>query len=162
MPLRRYTHEVCADSGHALAANAKAELAKALSALQGAENALVASRLDRAMDSQRRVEEEALSLTKNVNTLYQRAVKWKSEQKRFRSAVEVRITRLIHSLAELNGGLTAYDPITQGLDNFAIWAANTEDDLHAVAGNLEYVCAVLERENAGSNGNAETASSATQ
>lgn len=45
----------------------------------------------------------------------------------------------------------------QGLDNFAIWAVSMEDDLYAIAGNLEYVCAVLERENA----NGETVSSAS-
>ena len=32
------------------------------------------------------------------------------------------------------------------MNQFAEWAAATEIDLHAVAGNLEYVCAVLEKE----------------
>lgn len=34
----------------------------------------------------------------------------------------------------------------QGLDRFAEWAAATESDLHAIAGNLEYVSSVLEKE----------------
>lgn len=36
------------------------------------------------------MEEAALRLTKNVNSLYQRAAKWKAEQRRFRAHLEVR------------------------------------------------------------------------
>lgn len=34
----------------------------------------------------------------------------------------------------------------QGLDKFAEWAVAAEADLRAIAGNLEYVSAVLEKE----------------
>lgn len=71
-------------------AQAKAEIAKALSALQSAQNELLASKLESAITAQRNVELEALNFTKNVNGLYQRAAKWKSEQKRLRGALEVR------------------------------------------------------------------------
>ncbi|TMW57607.1 hypothetical protein Poli38472_003532 [Pythium oligandrum] len=109
------------------AAQAKLAIAKALGDLQLAHNNLLASKLDTAISTQRRVEEEALSFSKNVNSLYQRATKWKSEQKRFRA-----------SLA--------------GLDKFEDWAASVESDLQSIATNLEYVSAVLERESADANG----------
>jgi hypothetical protein len=37
----------------------------------------------------------------------------------------------------------------QGLDKFAEWAVAAEADLRAIAGNLEYVSAVLEKESEG-------------
>ncbi|GLD96204.1 hypothetical protein PINS_up004882 [Pythium insidiosum] len=100
---------------------------KALADLQLANNNLMAMMLDDAISAQRRVEEEALMFTKNVNTLYQRAAKWKAEQRRFRSSLE-------------------------GLDKFEEWATTIEGDLQAIAGNLEYVCAVLEKESNEANG----------
>ncbi|GAB9469926.1 hypothetical protein Gpo141_00007187 [Globisporangium polare] len=103
------------------ASQAKAEIAKALSALQAAQNELLASKLESAITAQRNVELEALNFTKNVNSLYQRAAKWKSEQKRLRGALE-------------------------GLDKFEDWATATEIELQGIAGNLEYVCSVLEKE----------------
>ncbi|POM75318.1 Hypothetical protein PHPALM_7593 [Phytophthora palmivora] len=103
------------------ALHAKVQLAEALNALKTAQSRLLVKRLDETIQEQRNVEQEALSYSKNVNKLYQRATKWKAEQKRFRSSLD-------------------------GLDRFAEWAATTENDLHAIAGNLEYVCAVLEKE----------------
>ncbi|TDH67698.1 hypothetical protein CCR75_008326 [Bremia lactucae] len=103
------------------AARAKAELAVTLDELKAAQDQLLVKRLDDAIEEQRKVEQEALAYSKNVNSLYQRAVKWKADQKRFQS-----------SLKEL--------------DQFAKWAVATEHDLHAIAGNLEYVWAVLEKE----------------
>lgn len=110
-----------------MAEQAKATLAQAMADLQRAQDALLASKLDASIAAQRRVEEEALLLTKSVNTQYQRAVKWKSEQKRFRSSLE-------------------------GLDGVGEWARRVEKDLAAIAGNLEYVCAVIERGSAEGNG----------
>uniref|UniRef100_M4BJF1 Uncharacterized protein n=1 Tax=Hyaloperonospora arabidopsidis (strain Emoy2) TaxID=559515 RepID=M4BJF1_HYAAE len=103
------------------AVHAKVQLTESLDALKAAQSRLLGKRLDDAIDKQRNVEKEALAYLKNVNSMCQRAAKWKSEQKRFRL-----------SLDEMN--------------QFAEWAAATEIDLHAVAGNLEYVCAVLEKE----------------
>ncbi|KAJ0395026.1 hypothetical protein P43SY_003239 [Pythium insidiosum] len=109
------------------AARAKSAMESALADLQLANNNLMAMKLDDAIAAQRRVEEEALVFTKNVNTLYQRAAKWKAEQRRFRSSLE-------------------------GLDTFEAWATSIEGDLQAIAGNLEYVCAVLEKEGADTHG----------
>ncbi|KAG3202266.1 hypothetical protein JG687_00000719 [Phytophthora cactorum] len=103
------------------AVHAKAQLAESLDALKTAQSRLLVKRLDKAIEEQRNVEQEALAYSKNVNRLYQRAAKWKAEQKRFRSTLD-------------------------GLDRFAEWAAATENDLHAIAGNLEYVWSVLEKE----------------
>ncbi|OWZ04161.1 hypothetical protein PHMEG_00023981 [Phytophthora megakarya] len=103
------------------AVHAKIQLGEALDALKGAQSRLLVKRLDETIQEQRNVEQEALAYSKNVNQLYQRAAKWKAEQKRFRTSLD-------------------------GLDRFAEWAAATENDLHAIAGNLEYVCAVLEKE----------------
>jgi len=80
-------------SGAALRASAalkKAELARSLHALHEAQGRLLGDRLDWAITDQRDVEEAALRLTKNVNSLYQRAAKWKAEQRRFRAHLEVR------------------------------------------------------------------------
>lgn len=106
---------------HDDAAHAKANLTEAFEELKAAQSRLLVKRLDETIQEQRNVELEALSYSKNVNSLYQRAAKWKAEQRRFRSTLE-------------------------GLDKFVEWAASTETDLHAVAGNLEYVCAVLDKE----------------
>ncbi|EGZ20377.1 hypothetical protein PHYSODRAFT_345449 [Phytophthora sojae] len=103
------------------AVHAKAQLAESLDALKAAQSRLLVKRLDETIVEQRNVEQEALTYSKNVNSLYQRAAKWKAEQKRFRSGLD-------------------------GLDRFAEWAAATESDLHAIAGNLEYVSSVLEKE----------------
>ncbi|RLN65451.1 hypothetical protein BBP00_00002848 [Phytophthora kernoviae] len=103
------------------ALHAKAELAESFGALKAAQSRLLVKRLDETIEEQRNVEQEALTYSKNVNLLYQRAAKWKAEQKRFRSTLD-------------------------GLDKFAEWADTTERGLHAIAGNLEYVCAVLEKE----------------
>ncbi|KAK1931624.1 hypothetical protein P3T76_012953 [Phytophthora citrophthora] len=110
------------------AEHAKAQLADSLEALKNAQSRLLVKRLDETIQEQRNVEQEALAYSRNVNKLYQRAAKWKAEQKRFRSSLE-------------------------GMDRFSEWAIATENDLHAIAGNLEYVSAVLEREQeASSNG----------
>ncbi|KAG7397544.1 hypothetical protein PHYBOEH_000547 [Phytophthora boehmeriae] len=106
---------------HDDAVHAKAELIESFGALKAAQSRLLVKRLDETIGEQRNVEQEALTYSKNVNSLYQRAAKWKAEQKRFRSTLD-------------------------GLDRFAEWAVATERDLHAIAGNLEYVCAVLEKE----------------
>ncbi|CAH0480728.1 unnamed protein product [Peronospora belbahrii] len=103
------------------AAHAKIQLAESLDALKAAQNRLLVKRLDETIKQQRDVEQEALTYLKNVNSLYQRTAKWKAEQKRFRSTLD-------------------------GLDHFAEWAAATENSLHGIAGNLEYVCAVLDKE----------------
>ncbi|KAG1699198.1 hypothetical protein DVH05_014114 [Phytophthora capsici] len=113
---------------HDEAEHAKAQLADSLEALKNAQSRLLVKRLDETIQEQRNVEQEALAYSKNVNKLYQRAAKWKAEQKRFRSSLE-------------------------GMDRFSEWAVATENDLLAIAGNLEYVCAVLEKEQeASSNG----------
>ncbi|EEY64642.1 uncharacterized protein PITG_16066 [Phytophthora infestans T30-4] len=103
------------------AVHAKAQLSESLNALKEAQSQLLVKRLDEAIREQRNVEQEALAYSKNVNRLYQRAAKWKADQKRFRSSLD-------------------------GLDRFAEWAAAAENDLHAIAGNLEYVWSVLEKE----------------
>lgn len=76
------------------AALTQAQLARSLLALQQAQARLVGERLDWAVTQQRDVEEAALRLTKGVSSLYQRAAKWKAEQRRFRAHLEVRIGRL--------------------------------------------------------------------
>jgi hypothetical protein len=91
---------------------------------------LLSSKLDAAITMQRSVEEEAVNITKDVNTLYHRAAKWNAEQKRFRASLT-------------------------GLADFTPWALGVESELLGIAGNLEYVYAVLERESterAASNG----------
>lgn len=103
------------------ALHAKDQLAESIDALKTVQTQLLVKRLDDVIEKQRNVEQEALAYSKNVTRLYQRAAKWKAEQKRFRT--------------NLNG-----------LDGFVEWAAATETDLHAIAGNLEYVWAVLEKE----------------
>uniref|UniRef100_K3WWV7 Uncharacterized protein n=1 Tax=Globisporangium ultimum (strain ATCC 200006 / CBS 805.95 / DAOM BR144) TaxID=431595 RepID=K3WWV7_GLOUD len=118
---------------HHDAAQAKAAIANALSALQTAQDQLLATKLENAISAQRNVELEALNFTKNVNSLYQRAARWKSEQKRLRGALEV--TQTSKRIA-----------CNTGLEKFEDWAAATEMDLRGIAGNLEYVCSVLEKE----------------
>ncbi|CEG39672.1 GCN5-like 1 [Plasmopara halstedii] len=103
------------------AMHAKVQIEESIEALKTARNRILLERLDEATEKQRLVEQEALAYSKNVNRLYQRAAKWKTDQKRFRT-----------NLNELDG--------------FAEWAASTEKDLHAIAGNLEYVWAVLEKD----------------
>lgn len=76
------------------AAAKKAELAKSFHELQLAQTGLLGDKLDGAISEQRDVEEAALRLTKNVNSLYQRAAKWKAEQKRFRANLDVRLPLL--------------------------------------------------------------------
>lgn len=72
------------------AVHAKAQLAESLDALKAAQSRLLVKRLDETIVEQRNVEQEALTYSKNVNSLYQRAAKWKAEQKRFRSGLDVR------------------------------------------------------------------------
>ncbi|CAH0488914.1 unnamed protein product [Peronospora farinosa] len=106
---------------HDDAVHAKVQLVESLDALKTAKSRLLVKRLDETIQEQRNVEQEALTYSKNVNSLYQRAAKWKIEQRRFRSTLD-------------------------GLDHFSEWAVAIENDLQAIAGNLEYVCAVLEKE----------------
>ena len=71
--------------------HAKVHLAESLDALKAARSRLLVKRLDETIQEQRNVEQEALTYSKNVNSLYQRATKWKAEQKRFRSTLDVRL-----------------------------------------------------------------------
>ncbi|CAI5711349.1 unnamed protein product [Hyaloperonospora brassicae] len=104
--------------------HAQMQLTESLDALKAAQSRMLVKRLDGAVHEQRNVEREALVYAKNVNALCQRAARWKAEQKRFRASLD-------------------------DLNHFADWAAAAESDLHAIAGNLEYVCAVLEKEQEG-------------
>lgn len=71
--------------------HAKLHLAESLDSLKAAQSRLLVKRLDETIKEQRNVEQEALAYSKNVNSLYQRAAKWKAEQKRFRSTLDVRL-----------------------------------------------------------------------
>lgn len=82
-------------------AQARTEIAEALSALAAAQNDLLALKLERAVSAQRDVELEALGFCKSVNALHQRAAKWKAEQKRLRSALEVRQVLAVIQLRRL-------------------------------------------------------------
>jgi hypothetical protein len=124
------------------AVHAKVQLGESLEAPKAAQSRLLVKRLDETIEEQRNVEREALAYSKNVNSLYQRAAKWKAEQKRFRSTLDVRT----FFFWAPKGLMLTLLLLLQGLDRFAEWAASTENDLHAIAGNLEYVCAVLEKE----------------
>jgi hypothetical protein len=72
------------------AVHAKVQLGESLEALKAAQSRLLVKRLDETIEEQRNVEREALAYSKNVNSLYQRAAKWKAEQRRFRAHLEVR------------------------------------------------------------------------
>jgi hypothetical protein len=70
---------------------AKADLRQAFEELQASQNLLLTERINKAIFAQKDVEEEALLLSKNVNNLYQRSIKWKSEQKRLQQSLEVSV-----------------------------------------------------------------------
>lgn len=107
------------------------------------------------MEAQRSVELEALGFCKSVNALHQRAAKWKAEQKRLRNALEVRPVDAFVCMCVCVWGRKASKAhgvgwcrhlCQQGMDKFEDWAVAVETDLQSIAGNLEYVCSVLEKE----------------
>lgn len=68
---------------------AKHRLTIALQDLEQYQNNLLASKFNDALSIQRSVEEESLAFSKNINRLNQRSCKWKSDQKRIQSALQV-------------------------------------------------------------------------